>query len=120
MSAFAPLWHALIHQVLSGNKSLKDISTVAQALAKAVDDERNGVDNPLASIEKNYPEAIPLIEAAVTALGDAVGTLFPPAAMAGPLLKLAFAVTSMMHPMKPGSVEEKRWFDRASGGPGKF
>jgi hypothetical protein len=27
-------------------------------------------------------------------------------------------IVSASHPMQPGSIEEQRWFDRASGGPG--
>lgn len=98
------LWSKLYTKVQAKETTVTEAVTVTKAVVTAVHELHTGASTSiLASIQKNYPEALPIIE-------DVASLVLGPEA--GDLIALAVDVLAMSHPMT--HAEEEAWFNRAS------
>lgn len=121
------LWTNLLQDVANGVTTVKQGVQVLKAVTTAINDVNTLVHGSLIeSVAANFPDVVPLLSSLGSRLGIAsilptigLGALLitpPGLAVTGAVVGV-LALMAVSHGMPPGSEDEKRWFDRASGGP---
>ena len=98
---------SVMHLVASGKIKPADAAVLFRTLAADLNQIGSGRDLTPAQIKALATANLPFIKLIA-------GQLIPGGSI---IVTVGALIISASHPFEPGSIEEKRWFDRASGGP---